>query len=86
MDLQKFYDYYFKQQFLNSYKNDLPNIKKYILQQQDVFTIECYNLGLQDIVKRQKDDTYLKDAGMEYIPNGLKILLPLKEFWNIIKL
>jgi len=63
----------------------LTNIKKYILQQKDVFTIERYNLGIQDVVKRQNDNTYLKEAGIEYIQNGLKILLPLKEFWNIIK-
>lgn len=85
MDVQKLCDYYFKEQFLSSYKNDLSQIKKHILQQKDVFNIECYDLELQDIIKRKNDSNHLKDLGCEYTENGFKILLPLKEFWNDIK-
>ncbi len=85
MDAQQLYEHYFKNQFLNSYKDDLSNIKKHILQQKDAFSVECYRLDIQDIVKRQKDSNHLSTLGYEYINNGLKILLPLKEFWKDIK-
>ena len=85
MDIQKLYDYYFKQQFLDSYESNLFNIKKHILGQKDVFSIECYKLDIQDVLKKQKDDNHLKDLGCEFTDNGLKILLPLKEFWKDIK-
>ena len=76
---------YFEDSTTEIYKNNLTNIRKYISSKKDHLSIDIYNISIDDIVKKSKDDSYLDGQELLYTEDGIKLLFPVKNLWNDIK-
>lgn len=76
---------YFGNSTTEIYKNNLTNIRKYISSKKDHVSIDIYNISLDDIVKKSKDESYLNGQELLYTEDGIKLLFPVKNLWNDIK-
>ena len=74
---------YFGNSTTEIYKNTLTNIRKYISSKK--ISIDIYDISLDDIVKKSKDDSYLNGQELVYTDGGIKLLFPVKNLWNDIK-
>lgn len=77
--------YFFKNQTVDAYKKHMNDIKGTISSHTNNFSIEVANMNMSDVVKKQNDKDYMNGKEVEYTENGIRILLPLKEFWRDIK-
>lgn len=78
-------EYFFKNQTIEAYKKHMNHIKGVISSHTNNFSIEVANMSMSDVVKKQSDKDYMNGKEIEYTGNGIRILLPLKEFWCDIK-
>ncbi len=85
MDLNEVIISYFGNSTTEIYKNNLTNIRKYISSKKDHVSIDIYDISLDDIVKKSKDDSYLNGQELIYTDGGIKLLFPVKNLWNDIK-
>lgn len=85
MDLNEVIISYFGNSTTEIYKNNLTNIRKYISSKKDHISIDIYDISLDDIVKKSKDDSYLNGQELIYTDGGIKLLFPVKNLWNDIK-
>lgn len=85
MNIDDYIVHYFKKQTLDSYKKNMRNIKKNISMHTSSFSIDTFPLEIRDVIRKQNDETYMNGREFEYTENGIRILLPLKEFWHDIK-
>lgn len=76
---------YFGNSTMEIYKNNLTNIRKYISSKKDHVSIDIYDISLDDIVKKSKDESYLNGQELLYTDGGIKLLFPVKNLWNDIK-
>lgn len=76
---------YFEDSTTKIYKNNLTNIRKYISSKKDHLSIDVYNISIDDIIKKSKDDSYLDGQELLYTEDGIKLLFPVKNLWNDIK-
>ena len=76
---------YFGNSTTEIYKNNLTNIRKYISSKKDHVSIDIYDISLDDIVKKSKDESYLNGQELLYTEDGIKLLFPVKNLWNDIK-
>lgn len=76
---------YFGNSTTEIYKNNLTNIRKYIASKKDHVSIDIYDISLDDIVKKSKDNSYLDGQELLYTEDGIKLLFPVKNLWNDIK-
>lgn len=77
--------YYFENTTTKIYIYNLINIRKYISSKKDYVSIYIYNLSLDDVVKKSKNDSYLDGHELLYTMDGIKLLFPVKNLWNDIK-
>lgn len=85
MNIDDYIVHYFKKQTVDSYKKNMRDIKKNISMHTSSFSIDTFPLEIRDVIRKQNDETYMNGREFEYTENGIKILLPLKEFWHDIK-
>lgn len=85
MNIDDYIVHYFKKQTLDSYKRNMRDIKNNISMHTSSFSIDTFPLEIRDVIRKQNDETYMNGREFEYTENGIKILLPLKEFWHDIK-
>lgn len=71
----------FKEQFENSYKPLLKELRQYISMQTDVFKINEIAIDIDDILKRQDDINYMSDLGITYDKGEINVLIFNKEFY-----
>lgn len=75
----------FKEQFNNSYKNDLDKIIKLLERSKKEVKIKKYDLTLEDVLKKVRTPSYLSDLNLDINEDGMKVVIATKEFWNDIK-
>ena len=75
----------FGEDFKNSYLKYLDKIRKYVSKCNNLFTINVYDLEIEDLVKKCNDKDYLNDKNISFIHNGIEIIVPLEDFWSDIK-
>ena len=85
MNFNNLIAFYFGNSTTEIYKNNLTNIRKYISSKKDNLSIDIYDISLDDIVKKSKDDSYLNGQELIYTDGGIKLLFPVKNLWNDIK-
>lgn len=85
MNFNNLIAFYFGNSTTEIYKNNLTNIRKYISSKKDHVSIDIYDISLDDIVKKSKDDSYLNGQELLYTDGGIKLLFPVKNLWNDIK-
>ena len=75
----------FGEDFKNAYLKSLSEIRDYVSKFSDIFTINTYNLELDDLGRKREDSNYLSDKNISFLSNGIEIIVPLEDFWNDIK-
>lgn len=75
----------FNEQFENSYKPILNELRQYISMKKDTLRIDEISIDIDDILKRQEDSNYMSDLGITYNQEQISVLMLNENFYYDIR-
>lgn len=78
MDLNELIEEYFGQDQIETVKENLPSIINIFQSNPEKLVIECNDIDQLGILRKQKNQDYLKNEILRFIENGIKIISPTK--------